>query len=149
MLLALQAFQVLFLCLHDWVPLSPLNDVKAVRAANAGGKLFTTTVVSAAPFAFGLGASAYYANAPFPSWLVTWLWASYGLLFAGELRAWWFPYLVHAEPERVARYDAMFGKTVALLPERNGIRPNTLHLILHVATLATLIGLGTSHLSSR
>ena len=52
-LFALQAFQVLFLCLHDWVPVPPLNDVKAVRAANGFGKLLTTTVVSALPFAFG------------------------------------------------------------------------------------------------
>jgi hypothetical protein len=33
----------------------------------------------------------------------------------------------------------MFGATHAFLPERNGIRPNTLHVILHVATVLLLI----------
>ena len=32
-LLGLQVFQVLFLALHDWIPLGRLNDVKAARAA--------------------------------------------------------------------------------------------------------------------
>jgi hypothetical protein len=36
----------------------------------------------------------------------------------------------------------MFGTTHAFLPERNGIRPNTLHIILHMATLITLVLLG-------
>jgi hypothetical protein len=33
----------------------------------------------------------------------------------------------------------MFGNTHAFLPERNGIVPNTLHCILHAATVATLV----------
>jgi hypothetical protein len=33
----------------------------------------------------------------------------------------------------------MFGATHAFLPERNGIRPNTLHILLHVSTTALLI----------
>ena len=32
----------------------------------------------------------------------------------------------------------MFGNTHAFLPPRNGIAPNTLHVILHISTLATL-----------
>jgi hypothetical protein len=35
-LLALQLFNVLFLSLHDWVPLGTLNDVKAVRGSKSG-----------------------------------------------------------------------------------------------------------------
>jgi hypothetical protein len=61
------------------------------------------------------------------------------MLFAGELRAWWWPYLIRPEPDRAARYRGMFGKTSAFLPERNGIVPNTLHVALHAATAATLI----------
>jgi hypothetical protein len=33
----------------------------------------------------------------------------------------------------------MFGNTHAFLPERNGIRPNTLHILLHACTAATLV----------
>ena len=73
---------------------------------------------------------------------ITWLWISYGLLFIGELTAWWIPYLFHSQPERAARYQAMFGATHGFLPERNGIRPNTLHVILHIMTLTALVLLG-------
>jgi len=33
----------------------------------------------------------------------------------------------------------MFGATHAFLPEHNGIRPNTLHILLHTSTAALLI----------
>ena len=36
-------------------------------------------------------------------------------------------------------YQAMFGATHAFLPEHNGVRPNTLHVLLHACTAATLV----------
>ena len=137
-LFALQCFHVLFLALHDWIPLGSLNDVKAIRLANPIHKLVGGTLISLTPFAIGLYASAIHLGGAYPSWLVWWLWISYSLLFIGELEAWWVPYLFRSEPIRAARYQSMFGATHAFLPERKGIRPNTLHVILHLATLATL-----------
>jgi len=49
------------------------------------------------------------------------------------------PYFFRPDVKRAARYRAMFGHTHAFLPERNGIVPNTLHVALHAATLATLL----------
>lgn len=138
-LFALQCFHVLFLALHDWIPLGSLNDIKAVRAANQFHKLVAGTLISLAPFAIGLAGSAIYFGRAYPAWLLSWLWISYGLLFIGELTAWWIPYLFRPEAERAARYQVMFGSTHAFLAERNGIRPNTLHVILHIMTLATLV----------
>jgi hypothetical protein len=85
-LLVLQAFHVLFLALHDWVPLGRFSNVKAVR----------------------------------------------------EAEAWWFPYFFGWKPERAAGYQAMFGGTYSFLPERYGIVPNTLHVILHLSTVGLL-----------
>jgi hypothetical protein len=138
-LLALQTFTVLFLALHDWIPLGTLNNVAGVRATDSRSKLFATTLLSAAPYAFGLAASIIYFRKPYPDWLFWWLWASYALLFFGQLRAWWIPYLLRPDPARAARYQQMFGGTHAFLPERHGIRPNTLHILLHVSTVALLI----------
>ena len=59
-LLLLQVFVVLFLALHDWVPLTPLNDVAAVQAADPKSKLIVVTLLSTAPFAAGLAASLFY-----------------------------------------------------------------------------------------
>src|ERR1700683_3288034 len=141
-LFALQCFHVLFLALHDWIPLGTFNGVRAVRAANPGRKLVAATIISLIPFAIGLASSAVYLGRAYPAWLFWWLWISYGLLFVGELKAWWIPFLFHPEQERAARYQAMFGATHAFLPERNGIRPNTLHVVLHILTLTTLVVLG-------
>jgi hypothetical protein len=141
-LLALQCFHVIFLALHDWIPLGTLNDVKAVRATYPVPKLIAGALISLIPFAIALAASVIYLGRVYPAWLFWWLWISYGFLFYGELTAWWFPYLFRNEPERAARYQVMFGATLSFLPERNGISPNTLHVILHLFTLATLVVLG-------
>jgi hypothetical protein len=139
LLLVLQAFQVAFLWLHDWVPLGPLNDVAAVRAQDPLPRLIRVTLIQSVPFTLGLIFSALYFGRPYPSWLYYYLSVSYGLLFLGQLRAWWVPYVVSPDPERAARYRAMFGRTHAFLPLRNGMVPNTAHILLHLATLATLV----------
>jgi hypothetical protein len=86
-----------------------------------------------------LGFSLLHFRRPYPDWLYGWLVVSYGLLFIGQIRAWWIPYLFRPEPERAARYQIMFGKTHSFLPSRNGMVPNTAHILLHLATAATLI----------
>jgi hypothetical protein len=138
-LLALQAFQVAFLWFHDWVPLGRLNDVAAVRSQDSLLHLVVVTFVQSVPFTIGLFFSARYFGQPYPHWLAMWLWISYALIFVGQIRAWWIPYLARAEPERAARYQIMFGKTHSFLPQRNGLVPNTAHILLHVATAATLV----------
>jgi hypothetical protein len=138
-LIALEAFQVAFLWIHDWVPLGRLNDVGAVRRADSLQRLVIVTIVQSVPFTVGLIFSAKHLGNAYPHWLIMWLWISYSLLFIGELRAWWVPYLLKADPERALRYQQMFGDTHSFLPARNGIVPNTTHILLHLATAATLL----------
>lgn len=145
-LLGLQAFQVAFLWIHDWIPLGRLNDVAAVRRADPLQRLVIVTLVQSVPWSIGLVFSAKYLGHLYPHWLVMWLWISYVVLFIGELRAWWVPYLFKAEPERAERYRQMFGNTHSFLPERNGMVPNTAHILLHLATAATLLVLYVSGL---
>ena len=143
-LIGLQIFVVLFIALHDWVPLGSLNDVKAVQAADSTIRLLTVTVLSTLPFAIGLAGSIYDAhNARLHGWLFWWLWISYVAALYGLLRAWWIPYLFVPNPKRAARYQSMFGRTHAFLPAHNGIRPNTLHVILHLVIVAIVVLLAT------
>jgi hypothetical protein len=139
--LALQVFQVLFLWLHDWIPLGRLNDVAAVRSQDTTTRLIIVTLIQSVPFSIGLLFSLLHLRQPYPHWLYMWLWISYSVIFVGQLRAWWVPYLIHAEPERAARYQIMFDKTHRFLPTRNGLVPNTAHIMLHVATAAALLTL--------
>ena len=47
--LGLQVFQVLFLWLHDWVPLGRLNDVAAVRTQDTTLRLIIVTLIQSVP----------------------------------------------------------------------------------------------------
>ena len=138
-LLLLQLVHVLFLGLHDWIPLGGLNDVRAVRRENSLGELLLGTLMSTAPFVPPLLGSAEHLHTGLPGWITRWLVIGYGLLFMGELRAWWVPYFFGAKPGLAERYRAMFGATLRFLPERNGIVVNTLHVGLHTCTLALLV----------
>ena len=88
-LLALQAFQVLFLWVHDWIPLGRLNDVAAVRSQDTGRRLVTVTLIQSIPWTIGLGFSLLHFGRPYPDWLYDWLLISYSVLFIGQIRAWW------------------------------------------------------------
>lgn len=138
-LISLQAVQVAFLWIHDWIPLGRLNDVRAVRGADTTTRLARVTFIQSAPFTVGLIFSVLNFGHAYPHWLHSWLWISYGLLAVGQIRAWWVPYFIRSEPERAARYQTMFGNTHSFLPQRNGITPNTAHVLLHIDTAATLI----------
>jgi hypothetical protein len=138
-LLALQAFQVAFLWIHDWIPLGRLNDVVAVRGQDTLRRLVVVTLVQSVPWTIGLYFSVWYFGRVYPEWLISWLWISYVMLLLGQIRAWWIPYLFRAEPERAARYRTMFGHTHSFLPMRNGLVPNTAHIMLHICTAATLV----------
>src|SRR3984957_9310421 len=92
-LLAFQAFQVFFLWVHDWIPLGRLNDVAAVRSQDTGRRLVTVTLIQSVPWTIGLCFSLLHFRRPYPDWLYDWLVISYGLLFIGQIRAWWIPYL--------------------------------------------------------
>jgi hypothetical protein len=147
-LIVLQCFVVLFVALHNWIPLGSLNDVKAVRSVFPTGKLLVTTFINFIPVAIGLAASVFYFGRGFPDWLLWFLWITYGLACYGSLKAWWIPYLFRPDPKRAARDRVMYGATHAFLPERNGIRPNTLHVIFDVVTVAILIVLAVLTIQS-
>lgn len=137
-LLSLQVFQVAFLSLHDWIPLGRLNNVTAVQSQDTRQRLLVVTVLSSIFFLVGLFLSWQYIGA-YPLWLRIYLWVIYSSLLLAQLRAWWMPYLFLPDNRRAKRYQLMFAHTHSFLPERNGITPNTLHIILHLTTAATLV----------
>jgi hypothetical protein len=137
-LIALQGFVTAFLLLHDWIPLGRLNNLAAMRGEDSLGHRIWVTLLPAAPAAIGLYFSAERFGRPYPQWLWTLLWITYGLLLLGLLRAWWVPYLLATDKERAERYEVIFAGTHSFLPERNGITPNTLHVLFHAATVSVV-----------
>ncbi len=140
-LAGLQLIQVLFLATHDWLPLGRLNDVRAVRREDTTARLVVVTLIQTVPFAFGLLYSIIHLGGHYPGWLLWYLFISYAILLLGQLQAWWVPYLLRPDPTRAERYRRMFANTHSFLPRRNGIVPNTAHILLHTATIATLCAL--------
>ena len=139
-LFALQTFQVLILVLHDFVPLGPLNDIRAAEAAHSRKMLLTGMLISSALPVLGWCASTNFLAEPYPSWLVWYLLGAYGFLFTGEIEAWWATYFFgYKAAERSIEYGTMYGRTWSFLPKRHGIVPNALHVMLHAATAATLV----------
>ncbi len=139
-LIALECFVVAFVGLHNWVPLGSLNDLNAVRTEFPGTKLVYVTLSNFIPAAFGLVCSINFRH-DFPEWLIWYLWIFYLLALFGSAYAWWIPYIFGAGSKRVQREQQLYAKTHAFLPERHGLRPNTLHVIFDVVTLAVLITL--------
>lgn len=137
--IACQLYVVLFIALHDWIPLGRLSNLAGVRSADTTARLLRVTALSTLPYAIGLGGSVYYASSRFPDWLMWLLWISYGAGVYGMLRAWWVPYLLVPDPVRAARYQQRFRDTHAFLPMRNGIRPDTLHVSFHALFLTSLV----------
>jgi hypothetical protein len=137
--LVCQLLVVLFIALHDWIPLGKLNNLQGIRAADSTRRLFFVTTLSTLPFAVAFVASAYYAKAHFPGWLLWLLWLSYGTGLYGMLWAWWVPYLFVKDRVRAERYQVRFAQTHAFLPVRNGIRPDTLHVTFHVVFVTVFV----------
>jgi hypothetical protein len=122
LLLALQGLTVTILAVQDWLPLGRFNRVRTLRAERTLTQLVTVTALQTLPFVLGLLCSSFYHYTPYPSWLYGWLWISYGAFFLGQVQAWWIPYLIPSQRGR-----------------RKSVTPNTLHLFLHLTTIATLV----------
>jgi predicted outer membrane lipoprotein len=137
-LIICQVAVVIFLALHDWVPLGKLNNMAGLRAVDSEKRRVLTTALSTLPFAAVLAASFMYSSVGYPNWLLWWLWGTYLACAYGVLRAWWIPYLGTADPDRAKRYGVRFAGTHSFLPERNGVRPDSLHVVFHSLVLAIL-----------
>jgi len=137
-LIGLQAVQVIFLCLHDWIPLGRLSNLSAVQSIDSKSRLLWTTFLSALPYAAGLAASI--ATFPhWPIWLHIWLEWMYTISIVAVLFAWWIPYLSPSDSPRAERYRARFAGTLTFLPKRHGFAPDTLHTMYHATVLATVL----------
>jgi hypothetical protein len=135
-LVGTQAVQVLFLLMHDWVPLGRLSNLEAVHALDSRRKLIPTTLLSALPYAIGLA----FCVAAFPHWpaslrvYLEWL---YTISLGAVLWAWWVPYFSKSDSARAQRYRTRFAGTISFLPKRHGFSPDLLHTAYHAAVLAT------------
>jgi hypothetical protein len=98
---AVQGFVLLFLLLHDWVPLGPFNDLESVNSQIPFKRKVRDTAINTVPVAAAFVLTLRYLGRPYSTAVRVYLIAIYGLLLIGEFRAWWKPYLLRADPKLV------------------------------------------------
>jgi hypothetical protein len=123
--------QLLFLALHDSLPLGRWNNLGPFRAAVPLRRRIIGTLTNALLGLLALHLSEMHAY--------LWLTVVQAFFLAGEIAWWWRPYFFGAGPELVARLRPNWEGTIAFLPERNGIRPNAMHCVMHGLTLIGLL----------
>lgn len=139
-LLAGLGFILLFMLLHDWVPLGSLNDVEAVSSDKSGSELLIVTAIGAGQIILLIVLALLFVGRSYPIWAKLWLIIHQSSILAGAVIAWWIPYLFGiGTEERAERYEVMFGNTHSFLPVMNGIVPNTIHTLFHAALLMCVI----------
>lgn len=72
-----QGIVVVFLAVHDWVPLGPLNNLSGVRAVDTRYRRAWATALSALPFTAVFVVSLRFVSVAYPHWLLWWLWGTY------------------------------------------------------------------------
>ncbi|MBX5436676.1 MAG: hypothetical protein IRZ33_05600 [Alicyclobacillaceae bacterium] len=137
--LAVEAFMLLFLMLHDWIHLPPWTDARATRRVYTMSTNLRNTLLNSVPVAIALLLTIYYLSAAIPGWVRGYWILLYALLLLGEYRAWWHPYWFGWDPKRLARYRELFGNTHTIMPARGGMAPNTAHVLLHACTALAFV----------
>ena len=130
---------LLFMLLHDWIPLGSLNDIQGIQSENTTSEIIQVTIFNTLSIGIVLVIVLLFIGKRYPIWARIWLVIHLGSILYGALVAWWIPYFYGAEAERVASFTVMFGDTHAFLPVMNGIVPNTVHVLFHLILIITWI----------
>src|SRR5690625_4552500 len=133
-------FILLFMIVQDLVPLGPLNDVKAIASVQSLNETIVTTLIGVVQIILILGGVLLFIGKRYPLLIKIWLIAHPSSILLGAIMSWWIPYLFGtATEEKIERFNIMFGNTHSFLPIMNGIVPNTLHTVFHLALLICVI----------
>jgi hypothetical protein len=142
----------LFLLLHDWINIYPLNDLATFNPAFAKASASTVntthslrdiilmTAINTSFFIIYTLILLYYWSAPFSLYAKAYLITCNVLFSIGIIFSWWAPYLFGFPITQVEDLHRTHGTTHAFLPPigTNPI-PNTLHVIFHTVFVINMI----------
>lgn len=145
----LQVILLLFMLFHDWIPIPPFNDIKALEVCECTyyrllGSLINGTMVLVPLILTILS----FGNAHISHPIAITVWSFYFVLTLGAIFSWWVPYFFGSS-EKHKEVFSKFQNTHSFLPPRgDNIRPNTLHVALHLM-IWTCLGFATFYLTVR
>jgi hypothetical protein len=137
LLIVLTALYLVVVLVHDLVPLGRLNDIARQREQPLPARLLVEAG-NVVPIVAILVLALVSPSGRLPVGAAVYI-GLYIVVFAVlAWLSWYRPYLFGSTPEREAAAAQEYGRTVQILPARGTrIRPNLMHVILHVLFLAT------------
>lgn len=123
----LQVMLLFVMLSHDLIPMRPFNDVDALKQNESMFRIILFTVINALCVAVPLYMTLFHYNTA----LLTIVYC-YGGLTIGTIASWWVPYVFGSSVAHKQQF-LKFKNTHYFLPKRgDNVRPNTLHVVLHL-----------------
>jgi hypothetical protein len=139
-LIVLTAVYLAVVLLHDGVPLGRLNDLERQRELQPLRSRVLVELGNVLPIVAVLVLAILFPVGRLPLGAAIYI-GAYIVVFAVLVwLSWYGPYLLGSTREREAAARHEYGRTVQILPARGAhIRPNLLHVLLHLLFLAVAI----------
>ena len=121
----------LMLLVHDWVPMYPLNDLRALRRTQTISQTIIYTGINVGACSWALIETVrHYRHSslsfPYDPWCI------YAIMTIGTILSWWVPYLFGSSKQHQSKMKP-YQSTHSFLPKcSSNIHPNTMHVIVHV-----------------
>ena len=130
----------LFLALHDWIDIYPLNDLATFNKYCSLRNKILMTIVNTPFFIIYTAILLYYWSTPIPMYASAYLVACNILFLTGIIFSWWLPYLCGWPISQVQELHESHGTTHTFLPTiGNNPTPNTLHVMFHVVFVINMV----------
>jgi hypothetical protein len=135
LLIVVTAVYLLYVLVHDWAPLFPLNDMERQREQRLRLRLLVE-LGNVLPIAVLVVLAILYPDGRLPLGAAIYG-GAYIVIFAMlAWLSWYAPYLLGSTAEREAAAEHEYGRTTQVLPRRGTrIRPNLMHVVLHALFL--------------
>lgn len=115
----------------DWISVPPFNDVQALRQSESKVSLVFSTIFNSLCVAIPLYLSIQNIWHSSSESLFT-IVCFYGGLSLGVLLSWWVPYIFGSPAAHKKQFEKFKNTHYFLPPRADNVRPNSLHVILHV-----------------
>ncbi|MBI5274723.1 MAG: hypothetical protein HY860_06710 [Chlamydiales bacterium] len=137
--IALQCVLLFFMLFHDWIPASPLNNISDLKKVDSNVyRLFGSTINGLTVLIPLIITGIYYHRSSIPLFAMTTVTTFYLIITIGTILSWWVPYFFGSSQKHKQAFNK-FKNTHQFLPLRGDhVRPNTLHIILHLQVWACL-----------
>ncbi|WP_433044369.1 hypothetical protein [Dactylosporangium sp. CS-033363] len=119
---------LLWLVVTEWVPMFPLNDL---RAGNRRDRVLAACVNYPFPLLIAAGVALHRP------WSLAVALVLCALCVAGHVRAWWVPYFGRATRGQREQYQREYARTLKILPAAGrAVVIDVQHMVVGVLTLA-------------